>query len=181
MNSYFVNITENLDITEFKTEKYHPNTVVESIDPIDRIIYEYSKHSSILKITKNTSFVKSFSFSKINEAQMKKEIMELNARKSAGHDEIPPKIIKVSVTTLLTPLTELYNVSVEESMFPLDLKYANVTPFFKNDDNTNKENYRPIRILSSISKIFERLIFQEISSHVSSIYSSCATCTLRAE
>ena len=102
---------------------------------------------------------------------MKKEIMELNARKSAGHDEIPPKIIKVSITTLSTPLTELYNVSVEESMFPLDLKYDNVAPFFKNDDNTNKENYRPISILPSISKIFERLMFQEISSHVSSILS----------
>ena len=83
---------------------------------------------------------------------MKKEIMDLNARKSAGHDEIPPKIIKVSIITLSTPLTELYNVSVVESMFPLDLKYA-VAPFFKNDDNTNKENYRPISILPSISKI----------------------------
>ena len=94
--------------------------------------------------------------------------MELNARKSAGYDEIPPKIIKDSITTLSTPLTELYNVSVKESMFPLDLKYANVAPLFKKDDNTNKENYRPISILPSISKIFERLMFQEISSHVSS-------------
>ena len=70
---------------------------------------------------------------------MKKEIMELNARKSAGHDKIPPKIIKVSITTLTTPLN--YNVSVVESMF------------LKKDDNTNKENYRPISLLPSISNM----------------------------
>ena len=60
MNSYFVNITENLDITEFKTGKYHQDTVVECIDPIDCIIYEYSKHSSILKITKTLAMSNRF-------------------------------------------------------------------------------------------------------------------------
>ena len=171
MNSYFVNITKKLEIPHFVTEKLPTNTFIECIDPIDRIIHEYSKHPSILKIKDITGSVKAFSFDKINECQMKNIIIELNTKKPAGHDTIPPKIIKESVTVLSTPLTELFNASVGECQFPSDLKYANVSPLFKKDDNTNKENYRPISILPSISKLFERLMFQQISSHVSSILS----------
>ena len=53
----------------------------------------------------------------------------------------------------------------------MELKYANVAPVFKKDDSTNKKNYRPISILPSISKIYERILFQQISSYVSSILS----------
>ena len=42
-----------------------------------------------------------------------------------------------------------------------------MTSLFKKDDNTDKQNYRPISILSSISKVFERLLFQQITSFVS--------------
>ena len=52
-------------------------------------------------------------------------------------------------------------------MFPSDLKYANVTPLHKKDDTTNKENYQPISILPSISKIYERIMFQQITKYIS--------------
>ena len=59
---------------------------------------------------------------------MKTEILELNPKKSAGFDAIPSNIIKDSVTVLTTPLTNVFNTSVVESLFPSDLKYANITP-----------------------------------------------------
>ena len=65
----------------------------------------------------------------------------------------------------------MFNTSVNENFFPSDLKYANVSPLFKKGDSTNKENYRPISILPSISKIFERLIFQQMTTYVSSLLS----------
>ena len=46
-----------------------------------------------------------------------------------------------------------------------------VTPLHKKDDNTNKENYRPISILPTISKIFEMLMFQQITSFLSRVLS----------
>ena len=172
MNSYFINITDNLHIPEFETEKVpENNTVNECMDSIDNIIYKYSKHPSILKIKETARYTKTFSFNKVNEIKIKNEIMELNSNKSAGHDTIPVKIIKDSISIVSLPLSELFNVSVEECTFPMDLKYANVAPIFKKGDSTNKENYRPISILPSISKIFERIMFQQISSYVSSILS----------
>ena len=126
MNSYFVNIAKNLEISEFVTEIFPKNTIITSIDPIDRIIHEYSKHPSILKIKETTNSPKSFSFNIINDMQMRTEILDLNTKKSSGHDSIPPKIIKGSAAILSTPLKELFNVSIEECLFPSDLKYADV-------------------------------------------------------
>ena len=90
--------------------------------------------------------------------------MNPNPKKAAGADFIPPNVIKHSVTVLKSSLTQFFNSSVEECIFPSDLKYANVAPLFKKDDNTNKEKYRPISILPSISKIFERLMFQQVTT-----------------
>ena len=42
------------------------------------------------------------------------------------------------------------------------MKYAEVTPIHKNDDKTGKENYRPISILSNLSKVYERLMYNQI-------------------
>ena len=50
MNEYFVNIMKNLNIPAYMIEKLPDNINVECIDPIDGIIYNYSKHPSILKI-----------------------------------------------------------------------------------------------------------------------------------
>ena len=167
MNEYFIHITKDLNIPKFMLE----NTDMIYLDPIDEIIHKYSKHSSILKINEFVNPIDTFSFDKVSQSQLEKEIIELNPKKAAGADFIPPKVIKDSVRVLKSPLTQLFNNSVEECHFPSDLKYANVTPLFKKDDNTNKENYRPISILPSISKIFERLMFQQITSYVSNTLS----------
>ena len=171
MNDYFVNITQKMGIPEFNKEILPP--CVEYIDPVDEIVYNFSKHPSIIKINNIIKHKdkEKFSFSKIDQTQMEDEILRLNSKKSAGPDSIPPKIVKDCFKVLTPPLTNLFNTSVDQKFFPLDLKYANVSPLFKKVDSTNKENYRPISILPSISKVFERLMFQQITSYVSNILS----------
>ena len=167
MNDYFVNITKELNIPE------ETLCDVDSLirDPIDTIIQTYSEHPSILKIKESVNFSKNFRFDELNQSQIEDEILSLNSKKATGADSIPPKILKHSVHILKSPLTQLFNSMVKINHFPSDLKYANVSPLFKKDDNTNKENYRPISILPSISKVFERLLFQQITSYVTDVLS----------
>ena len=166
-NDYFINITRNLDIQEIEIEPLPLNTDIVCTDPIDTILYNYKNHPSTRNIRENITSTDTFVFSQINESQIKKEIRELNPNKSAGFDSIPPNIIKDSAEVLTSSLTDLFNTSVINCLFPSDLKYANVSPLHKKDDTTNKENYRPVSILPSISKIYERLMFQQISNYIS--------------
>ena len=64
-------------------------------------------------------------------------------------DAIPANIVKGTSNILKSPLTKFYNISVENRQFPHNLKFANVTPLFKKDDNTDKANYRPVSVLPS--------------------------------
>ena len=64
------------------------------------------------------------------------------------------------------PIHMLYNEAIVSGTFPHVLKLADITPSHKKDDKTAKENYRPISILSSISKIFGRQMHDDISKYM---------------
>ena len=171
MNNYFVNVTKGLDIPDIICKDVQGISDIEYIDPIDQIIYKYNEHPSILKINNYIKSSKNFSFENITPPEIEKEILELNPKKAAGSDSIPPKILKDGIGVIKSPLTQLFNISVEECHFPLDLKKANVAPLFKKDDNTNKENYRPISILPCISKVFERIMFRQVATYTNNVLS----------
>ena len=170
MNNHFVNITKGSDLTSNSSPDNTDNLNI-LMDPIDQLITKYKNHPSIIKIKNSVCLASKFSFVAVNVQQIESEINCLKSRKAPGYDNIPPKILKDTVSILKHPLCNLFNTSIGDCIFPYDLKYANVSPFFKKDDRTNKENYRPISILPCISKIFERLMFQQISSYISSIIS----------
>ena len=171
MNDYFVNITQKLNIPEIPIENLPENADVKFLDPVDQIIHTYSKHPSVLKINGIVNHTNKFSFSKVELAEIEKEILDLNPKKATGSDAIPPKIVKDAFRVLESPITQLFNTTIEENQFPNALKYANVSPLYKKDDSTNKENYRPISILPSIAKNFERVMFQQVTSYVSKLLS----------
>ena len=128
MNEYFVNITKNLDIPEFITEVLSGDVVY--MDPIDEIIYKYSKHMSITKINEIVKPAEEFLFCQVDEMKIEQEILKLNGKTSAGPDTIPPKIIKDSIKVIKPQLTMLFNTSVKENFFPSNLKYGNISPIF---------------------------------------------------
>ena len=64
-------------------------------------------------------------------------------------------------------LTDCINDAiVGEGIFPDSLKFGDITPVHKKDETTNKENYRPISVLALISKIFERIIHDQLSEYL---------------
>ena len=64
------------------------------------------------------------------------------------------------------PVSKLVNSAFSTSVFPENLKNARVTPVFKKDDKFLKINYQPISILPAFSKIFERIMHDQLSSSV---------------
>ena len=94
---------------------------------------------------------------------IEKRIKKLDSSKSSPNSNIPTKIIKDN-TDIFTPiLRNKFNKSLELVKLPSEMKLADLTPVFKKDDRTNKEDYRPISVLSNLSKVFERCLYNQLS------------------
>ena len=58
------------------------------------------------------------------------------------------------------------NNSFQTVNFPNELKLAEVTPVYRKKDPLNKENYRPVNVMSHVSKIFEKIVYEQINSYM---------------
>ena len=73
---------------------------------------------------------------------------------------------------IVTPiLHQEFNKSLELGTFSSEMKLANASPAFKKEDRTNKENYRPISIFPTLSKVFERCLYNQLSVFFDKIHS----------
>jgi len=91
-------------------------------------------------------------------------ISKMKLKTSTGHDNISPKIVKSLKNNLALPLAILINKSLHEGTFPDTLKIAKVLPIHKKGDPYNMNNYRPISLLPTFSKIYEKVIFKRVYS-----------------
>ena len=81
-------------------------------------------------------------------------ICSLDSSKSVGPCSIPTKILKIAREIVSLPLSELINNSISKRIFPDICKLAQVIPTLKNDSRLLCNNYRPVSLLSNISKKF---------------------------
>ena len=108
----------------------------------------------------------SFAFKKIQPIEVYRAICELKESCGAGPDGLEAKYIKLAAHTLMYPLTDLFNLSLSSCSFPSIWKCGKVTPIFKNGDPSDPNNYRPISIICTTAKIFEKLIFNQLSQYL---------------
>ncbi|RVE46275.1 hypothetical protein evm_009099 [Chilo suppressalis] len=114
------------------------------------------------KVQNLNTLVNSFYLDVVTEAEVKKAILGLKRNNTCGYDDIPTTLIIHCVDEFVFPLTYLVNQSYEQGIFPQCLKQAIIVPIFKKGDKSKVVNYRPIAILSVISKIIEKIVCKRI-------------------
>ena len=106
-----------------------------------------------------------FKFNPVDNSDIKKIILDLNCKNSSRHDNISTVLLK-RIEPILTPiLTLIINQSLNSGIFSKKLKIAKIVPLHKKDDIHTIENYRPISLLSSILKVFEKVVYLQLSTY----------------
>ena len=97
---------------------------------------------------------------------VERELKSLKRRKAAGCDNLPPGILKDAAYALSSPLTHLINLSLTTGLVPNKWKIAKVTPIHKKGNTNDYNNYRPISVLNTCSKILERAVHKQLIDHL---------------
>ena len=107
-NNFFINVAKDIVNENINIDKIHP---------------------SIIKIEENKTDDTELSF-RLTEEYVNKQISKLNIKKATGYDSISPKILKLAQPSISDPINILVNKSIESSIFPENLKSAQVSPLF---------------------------------------------------
>ena len=105
-------------------------------------------------------------FKHVSPKEIENVAKSLKAKDSHGYDEIPTKVIKQSISYISSPLAHICNLMLSSGTFPTRLKFAEIIPLYKKGERMDISNYRPISILPSFSKIFEKIILRRLIQHL---------------
>ena len=114
------------------------------------------------KIPNDTFFTIPF----ITPEQVKNYINKLDCSKATGLDGIGPRILKIAASAVSQSISRLINKSISTGSFPSQLKQTKVLPIFKGGTKSDPSNYRPISILPTISKIFEKHVNKHLMGYL---------------
>ena len=141
LNEYFVNIGSQL---------------AASIQPSNMHFSNYLKKN----------YMNSFVFFPTSAVEVINIASALQNKQSFGFDGIPVNIMKSSICFIAEPIAVIINSSLDTGIFPDILKVARVCPIYKNGDKSDFQNYRPISVLPSFSKIFEKVVQTRLLSYI---------------
>ena len=167
-NTYFLNLTKDLKLK--KASKISKEST------LSEIIKSYDESNSIKKIKEFYNLTNDvFTFSFFSEQEVIDVIHNLPSNKATVSNDIPVKILKESSLKYARILTAIFNNCIRSKSFPDILKRADICPVFKKGDITDKTNYRPISTLSNLSKVFERLLYNQLENYMETKLSKLLT------
>ena len=98
----------------------------------------------------------------INPNEVFEVLNALQMNKASGADNIGPSVLKNCAASLAQPLHFLFSLSLRNGEVPSQWKHHTIIPVFKAGDKSSVNNYRPISLLSNISKVLERIVYNKI-------------------
>lgn len=153
---------EPVNITEFKENNKDVTDSKQIVNKFNNYFANVgSDLASKIKVDTNLTFknylkgnfMDSMQLSPVCEPEVKKELENLDASKSCGHDNIMPRVVKYLAAELTTPLTYIINLTFTTGKILMDLKTSIIVPVYKAGDKQEFSNYRPISLLPCFSKI----------------------------
>ena len=160
MNNYFIEANENLEIKPFlDTNEYR----LDRNESIDDIVEKYKKHPSVLRIKEYFTIDVQFSFKLMKSNKgFENYIGQLDPKKASVDNDIPAKLLVETKDIVANHIKRISDDSIIDMIFPISLKLGDVMPIHKKDERTVKENYRPVSLLPTISKLLERDMYGQI-------------------
>ena len=139
--------------------------------PTLKAVFKFKNHPSIISIRRFRHQVSNFNFSCIDKNTVFKKNRGLSTTKASQDTDLPVKILKENADYFAEFICIQFNDSVNSSKFPFSFKRANITLVFKNESRNHKTNYRPVSILPIVSKIFEKIMNNQLSTYFEKVLS----------
>lgn len=105
-------------------------------------------------------------FQMTDQKEVFKVIQSLKLSSSAGVDEVTSSMVKTCSLQLCHPLSDLINKSLTQGIFPSKLKMSKVYPHHKKSNTSDLQNFRPISLVSTFSKITEKIVLIRLLNHL---------------
>ena len=107
------------------------------------------------------------SLSPVTEDEVIGIVQSLDPDKSSGQSDIKAKSLQLTISSIVTPIVRIINLSLLNGTVPSCWKAANVTPVFKKGDKKDPTNYRPISVIPVLGKILERVMYTRLMTFLS--------------
>ena len=141
MNSYFTTIGQSL------AEHMESNTNVNSVE------YIYGVTPTCQQL-------------EMEEKHFNQQFKDLKPEKATGHDNVTSKELILAYDAVKPGIKSIIRKSIPDKRFPSDYKVARMKSNFKKGEKTDTRNYRPISILSLVSKSLEGQVCKIIDGHL---------------
>ena len=137
---------------------------LEKVDKIRASMPDSEMWTSKIK-SKMENRTTELNFRHVTVQKVRKLLKSLSSSRSTGVDELDNFSVKLAADYIAQPLHHIVTLSLLQQKFPTAWKYSKVLPLHKKGELLERKNYRPVAILSPLSKVLEKIVFEELYTY----------------